>query len=710
MKPQIDPITGQVTLASPPQIHRHVSGGGGGGTWGSITGDINDQTDLIDLIGDVQENIEYTEYTYNSSGIKKGSRHNDWTELMAAVVAQGTPCRITFEQDETLPAGTWKIKDVVWRGNGLPAGLGGPLIYLSEGFYFADTISITFEYGLGVVNTASHHNLSVNHSLRVNMTTSAIASASGVEMFEITGSGSLGIMFVGDGASLSSFGMGPAVKYGAGTVGPVVFSGVNPDMMSDTISGHSTALILYIFATQTFATDIFAVTQPNFAGTIQYGRSDSRYVGFNPAGTNLTQPSVQGAIAEVSGKVDSLETEVDSLIPQAFVDSEDIVWDRTVKDISVSETQGRTSVGGSSQSGGSSRKAAYLLTTTKGIWAHDIKFRARVNGGTSKVKGMIYANNSGAPSTLLAVGSEVTVTNTSMNVYTSSLSSDIFFPAGTSIWLGILFDGNGSGFVFSCDSTTNGRIRTSSGLTYASEPTNPFLASYNTENGSPDVWLDGYGTAMAAKYVGDPYILGDGLEKVPQFSGDPATTGNLANNGTASSSSDRQFGSVFTMPEDGQLDYVKFVVGLSTSGSMDTQALVYDVTSSLPVNLLAEGSSVNITNTTPTAIQYDFTGGDRIIFSESDELFFAVRCSNETPNFVWSRSDNVSNALVVSNNNAFSNPPLDPFGTPGYTSNGNISIEIGYTTSENVLKVISAPDTGTFTLKSIDGDIQWVED
>ena len=39
---------------------------------------------------------------------------------MAAVVAQGTPCRITFEQDETLPAGTWKIKDVVWRGNGLP--------------------------------------------------------------------------------------------------------------------------------------------------------------------------------------------------------------------------------------------------------------------------------------------------------------------------------------------------------------------------------------------------------------------------------------------------------------------------------------------------------------------------------------------------------------------------------------------------------------
>ena len=35
-----------------------VTGGTGGGTWGTITGNIEDQTDLMELIGDIGEAID----------------------------------------------------------------------------------------------------------------------------------------------------------------------------------------------------------------------------------------------------------------------------------------------------------------------------------------------------------------------------------------------------------------------------------------------------------------------------------------------------------------------------------------------------------------------------------------------------------------------------------------------------------------------------
>lgn len=35
-----------------------VGSGGGGGSWGSITGNIQDQTDLMELIGDIGEALD----------------------------------------------------------------------------------------------------------------------------------------------------------------------------------------------------------------------------------------------------------------------------------------------------------------------------------------------------------------------------------------------------------------------------------------------------------------------------------------------------------------------------------------------------------------------------------------------------------------------------------------------------------------------------
>lgn len=67
----------------------------------------------------------YDVFIYNSSGTQVGNRFNNWANLMTAIARQEGAKTIFFEQNETIPAGTWNLDYVTLRGNGSEYNAGG---------------------------------------------------------------------------------------------------------------------------------------------------------------------------------------------------------------------------------------------------------------------------------------------------------------------------------------------------------------------------------------------------------------------------------------------------------------------------------------------------------------------------------------------------------------------------------------------------------
>lgn len=67
----------------------------------------------------------YDVFIYKSTGSQVGNRFNNWANLMTAIAKQEGAKTIYFEQDETIPAGSWNLDYVTLRGNGSEYNAGG---------------------------------------------------------------------------------------------------------------------------------------------------------------------------------------------------------------------------------------------------------------------------------------------------------------------------------------------------------------------------------------------------------------------------------------------------------------------------------------------------------------------------------------------------------------------------------------------------------
>lgn len=67
----------------------------------------------------------YETFIYNSAGTQTGNRYNSWSDLMTAITKQEGAKTIQFEQDETIPSGSWNLDYVTLKGNGLEYNAGG---------------------------------------------------------------------------------------------------------------------------------------------------------------------------------------------------------------------------------------------------------------------------------------------------------------------------------------------------------------------------------------------------------------------------------------------------------------------------------------------------------------------------------------------------------------------------------------------------------
>jgi len=74
----------------------------------------------------------YDTFIYNSSGGQSGNRFNTWSDLITAITKQEGAKTIYFEQDETIPAGSYNLDYVTLRGNGNEYNAGGYTITFGD--------------------------------------------------------------------------------------------------------------------------------------------------------------------------------------------------------------------------------------------------------------------------------------------------------------------------------------------------------------------------------------------------------------------------------------------------------------------------------------------------------------------------------------------------------------------------------------------------
>lgn len=80
----------------------------------------------------------YDVFIYKSTGAQSGNRFNSWSDLMTAITKQEGAKTIVFEQDETIPTGTWNLDYVTLRGNSNEYNAGGYTLTFGDNTYIAD--------------------------------------------------------------------------------------------------------------------------------------------------------------------------------------------------------------------------------------------------------------------------------------------------------------------------------------------------------------------------------------------------------------------------------------------------------------------------------------------------------------------------------------------------------------------------------------------
>jgi len=74
----------------------------------------------------------YDVFIYKSTGSQTGNRYNSWSDLMTAIAKQEGAKTIFFEQNETIPSGSWNLDYVTLRGNGAEYNAGGYTITFGD--------------------------------------------------------------------------------------------------------------------------------------------------------------------------------------------------------------------------------------------------------------------------------------------------------------------------------------------------------------------------------------------------------------------------------------------------------------------------------------------------------------------------------------------------------------------------------------------------
>ena len=152
-------------------------------------------------------------------------------------------------------------------------------------------------------------------------------------------------------------------------------------------------------------------------------------------------------------------------------------------------TFGRTANGASSTSNSADTKAVSSASPSTSGKVLSATARCWVQSTATVAKAVIYSDSGGAPTTLLATSDELSITGTSegARIFTFSGANQISITAGTTYWIGLIWqDPGASNFLYSRANTAN-LIQTNAD-TYSDGPASSFGAP-SAANGALDAFI-----------------------------------------------------------------------------------------------------------------------------------------------------------------------------------------------------------------------------
>ena len=257
---------------------------------------------------EASEAIPYYQYIYNSSGSQSGNRFNDWADLIAAI--DGRKAIISFEQDETLPTGSWFHGNIQWSGTGQNPDQGAPVITLPTGFTFSNAINWNAENGLNIEST-SVNPIYVQSIATTHFFDRVFIGAYNAPFFEVTSNG-LHVFAVFNGGQYRDSGYPIVQETTADPYGAIIVfteQGVGPGIQDDTLATTNPQIVLNLKQSAMLDGRVPTYAGLNPAGVLQNQIfANASVIGFkNGNPTGITSDNVTDALSELEARIAILE-------------------------------------------------------------------------------------------------------------------------------------------------------------------------------------------------------------------------------------------------------------------------------------------------------------------------------------------------------------------------------------------------------------------
>lgn len=126
----------------------------------------------------------YDIFIYKSTGSQVGNRFNSWSDLMTAIQKQEGAKTIFFEQDETIPSGSWNLDYVTLKGNGLEYNAGGYTLTFGDNTTISSWLNPSFNSLLLKSTSTTGHICTFTYAFNLLCdTVSNVQSSSSYEFF-----------------------------------------------------------------------------------------------------------------------------------------------------------------------------------------------------------------------------------------------------------------------------------------------------------------------------------------------------------------------------------------------------------------------------------------------------------------------------------------------------------------------------------------------
>jgi len=276
--------------------------GSGGGTVDSVVAGDNITVDATDPANPIVSAADqtYSEFIYNSGGSQVKNRYNSWSDLINEIHnGQYGPSRITFEQNETLPPGTYNLDDITLRGNGIPVLVGG-LIITTTDVVISSWENARIEGGLGIGTAGSTPSITVSTTFTIELGRGAVIFGVGSAAFiKMVGTGTL-IAYLDTGSGFYNYGAEPfeMVSTAEATIFANQPSTILPnDVFKGTTTGSRLKIIVGSSASQVDTTRSDANLS---GGTASIRLAEmAELVNFDNSTNGFTATNVQDAIEAV---------------------------------------------------------------------------------------------------------------------------------------------------------------------------------------------------------------------------------------------------------------------------------------------------------------------------------------------------------------------------------------------------------------------------